>query len=169
VEAQGRDEATTVGLQLRKDHSGERRPNETERGRAQRRVSRAADSEMELTVARDGAQTQQWLQNRQWSTAGGGGAPCTRGQSEREGERVWQRAQMSERRWASRARGSKGARAQGRGRRTRGRRRVHDGEIVGERLGTADRWGRRDRERAGAGEKDGTDNSVPHCSERARE
>jgi hypothetical protein len=37
--------------------SGERRPNETERGRAHRRVSRAADSEAELTVTRDGART----------------------------------------------------------------------------------------------------------------
>jgi hypothetical protein len=58
---------------------------------------------------------------------------------------------MSEGRCASRARGSNGARAQGRGRRTRGRGRVHGEEIVGERLGTADRWGRRDRERAGEG------------------
>jgi hypothetical protein len=48
--------------------------------------------------------------------------------------------------------GSKGARAQGHGRRTRGRGRVHSGEIVGERLGTADRWRRWDRERVGVGE-----------------
>jgi hypothetical protein len=54
---------------------------------------------------------------------------------------------MSEGRWASRERGSKRARVRGHGRRTRGRGRVHSGEIVGERLGTADRWGRRDRER----------------------
>jgi hypothetical protein len=46
---------------------------------------------------------------------------------------------MSEGTWASRACGSKGARAQGRGRRKRGCGRVHGGEIVGERLGTADR------------------------------
>jgi hypothetical protein len=71
----------------------------------------------------------------------------SRAQSEREGERIWQRAQMSEERWVSRARGSKGERVCGRGRRTRGRGSVHDGEIVGERLGTTDRWGRRDRER----------------------
>jgi hypothetical protein len=58
---------------------------------------------------------------------------------------------MSERRWASRARGSKRARARGHGRRTCGRGRVDDGEIVGERLGTADRWERRDRERVGGG------------------
>jgi hypothetical protein len=83
-------------------------------------------------------------QNRQRSTMGGGGALCLRGQSEREGERVWQRAQMREGRWASRSWGSKGAQAQGRGR-------AHDGEIIGERLGMADRWGRRDRERVGAG------------------
>jgi hypothetical protein len=42
----------------------------------------------------------------------------------------------------------------GRGRRTRGRGRVHGGEIVGGRLGTADRWGRRDRER-GSGYEQG--------------
>jgi hypothetical protein len=52
------------------------------------------------------------------------------------------------------ARGSKGARARGRGRRTCGRGRIHDGEIMGERLGTTDRWGRRDREREGAGKKE---------------
>jgi hypothetical protein len=50
-----------------------------------------------------------------------------RGQSEREGERVWQRAQMSEGRWASRARGSNGAWVRERGRRTRERGRVHGG------------------------------------------
>jgi hypothetical protein len=60
----------------------------------------------------------------------------SRGQSEREGGRAGQRAQMEEGRWASRARGSKGARGLGRGWRTRGRGRVHGGEIVGERLGT---------------------------------
>jgi hypothetical protein len=76
---------------------------------------------------------------------------------------------MSEGRWASRARGSKGARARGRGRRTHGRGRVHGEEIVGERLGTADRWGRRDRERKWAwGGENGTDSSVPHSSERKR-
>jgi hypothetical protein len=46
---------------------------------------------------------------------------------EREGEGVWLRAQVSEGRWASRARGSKGTQARGRGRRTRGRGRVHGG------------------------------------------
>jgi hypothetical protein len=101
--------------------------------------------------------------------AGGGRALCTRGQKEREGERVWQRAQMSEGRWASRARGSKGAWAQGGGQRTRGRGHVHGREIVGEWLGTADRWGQRDRERAGTGEENDADNSAPQRSERARE
>jgi hypothetical protein len=60
----------------------------------------------------------------------------SRGQSEREGERAGQRAQIDEGRWASRTRGSKGTRGLGRGRRTRGRGCVHGGEIVGERLGT---------------------------------
>jgi hypothetical protein len=60
-----------------------------------------------------------------------------RGQSEREGERVGQRAQMREERWASRARGSTGAQGRERVRRTRGRGRVHGGEIVGGRLRTS--------------------------------
>jgi hypothetical protein len=54
---------------------------------------------------------------------------------------------MREGRWASRARGSKGARARRRGWRTHGRGRGRGGEIVGERLETTDRWGRRGRER----------------------
>jgi hypothetical protein len=44
---------------------------------------------------------------------------------------------MGEGRWASGAQGLKGARGLGRGWRTRGRGRVHNGEIVGERLGTS--------------------------------
>jgi hypothetical protein len=119
VEAQGLDGAVAVGLRLREDCSGERGPDETQRERVHRRVSRAADSKAELTVALDEARTRRWPQNRQQSTAGGGGASCTCGQSEREGERVWQKAQMSEGRWASRAR------VRGRGRRTRGRGCVH--------------------------------------------
>jgi hypothetical protein len=89
---------------------------------------------------------------------------------EREGEGVQLRAQMSEGRWVSRARGSKGARARGRGWRMHSRGRVHGWEIVGERLGTVDRWGRRDRERerVGAGEKNGADSSAPQSSERER-
>jgi hypothetical protein len=88
AEAQRLDGATVVGLRLREDCSGECGPDATDRERAHQRVSRAADSEAELTVALDGAWTRQWPQNRQWSKASGGGAPCTRGQSEREGERV---------------------------------------------------------------------------------
>jgi hypothetical protein len=97
-----------AGLRLRRDRSSERGPDETEWERAHRRVSRAAGSEAELTVALDGTRTRRWPHNRQRSTAGGGEAPCMRGQSEREGERVWQRAQMSEGRWASRVRAQKG-------------------------------------------------------------
>jgi hypothetical protein len=95
----------------------------------------------------------------------------SRGQSEREGERAGQRAQMEEGRWASRERGSKGARGLGRGRRTRGRGRVHGGEIVGGKLRTTDRWGRRDRERerAGASENNGADRVGPWDRERERE
>jgi hypothetical protein len=111
AKAQGYDGATAAGLRLRKNRSGERGPDGPDRVRAHRRVSRAADSEAELTMARDGAQTRWRLQNGQQSMAGGVGALCTCVQSEREGEGVWQRAQMSEGRWVSRAWGSKGARA----------------------------------------------------------
>jgi hypothetical protein len=55
TKAQGYDGATAAGRRLRKNRSGERGPDEPERGRAHRRVSRAADSEAKLTVARDGA------------------------------------------------------------------------------------------------------------------
>jgi hypothetical protein len=76
---------------------------------------------------------------------------------------------MSEGRWAIRAWGSKGAGARGRSQRTRGHGRVHSGEIVGERLGTAHRWGQRDRERVGARGENDADTSAPHSSERERE
>jgi hypothetical protein len=54
--------------------------------------------------------------------------------------------------WASGAHGSKGTRACGGGRRTRGHGRVHGGDVGG-RLGTLDGWSPRDRERAGAREE----------------
>jgi hypothetical protein len=69
AEAQGRDEATAAGLRLCKDCSDERRSDETERERAHRRVSRAADSEAELTVALNGARTRRWPQIRQRAVA----------------------------------------------------------------------------------------------------
>jgi hypothetical protein len=75
-------------------------------------------------VALDGAREQRQPRNRQWASAGGGGAPCSHGQSDREGERAGHGAQMREGRWASRARGSKGVRGLGRGRRTHERGRV---------------------------------------------
>ena len=62
AEAKRLDGATVAGLRLRKDRSGEHGPDETERGRAYRRVSRAPDNEAELTVAQDGAQTRRWPQ-----------------------------------------------------------------------------------------------------------
>jgi hypothetical protein len=161
TEAQGLDGATVAGLRLSEDCSGEHGPDEAERERAHRRVSRVADSEAELTVALDGAHTRRRPQNRQWSTAGGGGAPCTRGQSERKGKRVWQRAQMREGRWASRARGSKGQRVHGRGQ-------VHGGQIVGGRLGTTDKWGRQDRERERAHAREPASTGRPHSAARER-
>jgi hypothetical protein len=159
-----------VGLRLCKNRSGEHGPGAAGRERAHRRVSRVADGKAKLTVALDGARAQRRPRNRRWTSAGGRGALGSRGQSEREGEGAGQRAQMGEGRWASRVRGSKGTRAHGRGRRTSGRGRVHGGEIVGERLETAGRWGRRDRERgAGARERTSADRSGPRDRERGRE
>jgi hypothetical protein len=71
---------------------------------------------------------------------------------------------------ASRARGSKGARGLKCGQGTHGCGRVHGGEIVGERLETADRWGRLDIERgAGARGRTSADRSGPRDRERERE
>jgi hypothetical protein len=76
---------------------------------------------------------------------------------------------VSEGRWASRVRGSKGARAWGRGRRTRGCGRVHGGGIVGERLGTADRWvGGTERETS-ARARETTSTGLAHGAARERE
>jgi hypothetical protein len=162
--------STEAGLRLRKNCSDERGPGTVGRERAHRRVSRAANSEAELTVALNGARTRRWPQNRRRSAVGGGGALGSHGQSEREGKGARQRAQMGEGRWASRARGSKGARGLRCGQRTHGRGRIHGGEIVGERLETADRWGQRDRERgAGARERTSADRSGPRDRERGRD
>jgi hypothetical protein len=57
---------------------------------------------------------------------------------------------MREEGWASRAWGSKGARTWARPR-WRNRGRVHDGEIVGERLGMTDRWARGTERESGRG------------------
>jgi hypothetical protein len=155
---------------LRKNCSGERGPGTAGRERAHRRVSRVADGKAKLTVELGGARGQWRPRNMRWTSVGGGGALGSCGQSEREGEGAGQRAQMGEGRWASRARGSKGARGLGRGRRKRGRGCVHGGEIVGERLDTADRWGRWNRERgAGARGRTSADRSGPRDKERERE
>jgi hypothetical protein len=102
---------TTVGeLRLRENHSDEHGPAEPGREGAHRRVSRAADSEAELTVALDGARTRRWPQNRRRSAAGHGGALGSRGQSEREGEgagrgRTWERGGGRAGRGAQKGRG----------------------------------------------------------------
>jgi hypothetical protein len=105
-------------------------------------VSRVADGKAELTEVTDGARARRRSQNRRQSTLGGGGALWSREHSEREGERVRLRVQVSGGRWASRARDSKGARTCGGGQRSRGRGHIHDrGSWAGD-WGRADRWGR---------------------------
>jgi hypothetical protein len=61
--------STAVGLRLRKSCFGECGPDAAGRERAHRRVSRAANNKMELTVALDGARARQRPQNRQWVSA----------------------------------------------------------------------------------------------------
>jgi hypothetical protein len=60
AEAQRLDGATVAGLRLREDCSGECGLDATERERAHRRVSQAADREAELTVGLDGVRTRWW-------------------------------------------------------------------------------------------------------------
>jgi hypothetical protein len=55
AEAQRLDGATVSGLRLREDCSDERGPDATESGRAHQRVSGAANSKAELTMALNGA------------------------------------------------------------------------------------------------------------------
>jgi hypothetical protein len=86
--------------------SGEREPDAAGRERAHQRVSRVADGKAKLTMALGRARAQRRPRNRRWASAGDGGALGSREQSEREGEGAGQRAQMRERRWASRAWGS---------------------------------------------------------------
>jgi hypothetical protein len=62
--------STTAGLRLRKSYSAERGPDAAGRERAHRRVSQAADSKAELTVALVGAQARRRQRNRKWAMAG---------------------------------------------------------------------------------------------------
>jgi hypothetical protein len=130
------------GLRLRKKRSGERGPGKSERGRANQRASRVADSEAELTAATNGARARWRSRSGRRSSASGGGATWSRAQSERRGERVRLRAQVSgggggvdERRAAS-----KEARARERGRRTCGH---GHGWPTGQREGERERRGAR--------------------------
>jgi hypothetical protein len=69
MEAQGLDRATVADSGCARKRSGEHRPNETERERAHRRVSRVADGKAKLTVALDGARAQRRPRNRRWASA----------------------------------------------------------------------------------------------------
>jgi hypothetical protein len=142
--------STTAGLRLRKSCSGERGPDVAGKERVHRRVSRAAGSKAKLTVALDGARAQRRPRNRQWSSVGGGGAPCSRGQSER-GRESWAEGANERGEVGEQGAGLKRGTGARKWRRTHGRGRVHGGEIVGGRLRTAYRWGWRDRERECAG------------------
>jgi hypothetical protein len=158
-------------LRLRKNHSGERGPDRPERGRAHRRVSRVADGKAKLTVALDGALAQRRPQNRRWTSAGDGG-----------GSRfAWAERERGRESWAEGANGRGEVGEQGTGFK-RGARAQSWPETA--RSWARPRWGDRGREvrdeliggvggaergKAGVGESNGADRSVPRSSERARE
>jgi hypothetical protein len=167
--ALGRDGATVAELQLHRRNSGERGPGKPEGLGENRRVFQVAGDRAELTRATDAAGSSTATVERAADVGGRwrGSGRARRARERARGVRL--RAQVSEGRWASKARGSNGARAQGRGRRTRGHGRVHGGGVVGARLGTADRWGRRDKEGSErAGERNCADRPGPQGSERER-
>jgi hypothetical protein len=87
-----------------------------------------AGDRTELTVATDAAGSSTVTVERAVDVGGWWrGSGRARRVRERAGGGFRLRAQVSEGRWASRARGSKGAQARGRGRRTRRRGCVHGG------------------------------------------
>jgi hypothetical protein len=165
----GMRRTTMVELRLRENHSGEHGPAKPGREGAHRRVSRACDSEAELPWhwtgrERDGGRR-----------TGGGRRWAVAGLSAHVG-RARERAREL-------GRGRKWARGGGRaGHGAQKGREVSD--VAGERTvvgastarrswaggwGRADRWGRRDRGRAGAREGNRADRSAPWCSERGGE
>jgi hypothetical protein len=132
-------------------------------------VSRVADGKAKLTVALDGARAQWRPRNRRWTSVGGGG-----------GSRfAWAERERGRESWAegTNGRGEVGEQGAGfkRGAGTwmwpenaqtwvRPRR-----GIMGERLGTTDRWGQQDREgNEHAGERNSTDRPGKRDRERDR-
>jgi hypothetical protein len=140
--------------------SGEREPDETERERAHRRVSRVADGKAKLTVALDRARAQWWPRNWQGLSAGGGGALGSQGQSEREGTN--ERGEVGEQGVGRGGSDVAGERAIVGVSTTRDR-----GQEVRDELTGGD--GGAERGRAGVGASNGADRSAPRSSERARE
>jgi hypothetical protein len=117
----------------------------------------------------DGARARRRSQNRCQSSVSGGRASWFRAQSERGGERVRLRAQVSGGKWESGARGSKVARSCGGGRRTHGRGRVH-GEGRGQEVGDGLIGGLRgtERESGRTGTEKGADRTGPRGNGRER-
>jgi hypothetical protein len=91
--------STAVGLRLHRENTGEHGPGEPKGLWANQKMSDVSGKEAELTEAASAVETQWWPQNRQWTTASGGGTPWVRARceasaegcecaSEGEGERV---------------------------------------------------------------------------------
>jgi hypothetical protein len=130
-------------------------------------VSRAANGEAKLTEAKDGARARRRSQNGQRLTVSGGGAMVARAERERGrgglSEGASERGEVGEQDAGLKTGTDAGtwlenARTWARPRRG----------IVGERLGTADRWGRRDKERERAREKGMGPTDRPHRAARGR-
>jgi hypothetical protein len=66
------------GLRLHRKRYGERGPGKLERGRANQKVYRVADSKVELIEATNGVWARRWSQNGRRSTVSGGGAIWSR-------------------------------------------------------------------------------------------
>jgi hypothetical protein len=151
-------------LRPRKNHSGERGPNKSEKGRAHQKVSRVADGKTKLTVALDGARAQQRPQNRRWTSASGGGGSRFAWVERERGRESWAegangRGEVGEqgagaRSWPENARSWARPRQGDRGREVR--------DTLTGGVGGAERG------KAGVGESNGANRSVPRSSERER-
>jgi hypothetical protein len=151
------------GLRLRKKCSGERRLGKPEGERTHQRVSRTASDAAELTEEmrghglNDGRGTT--VAERRRSLVSGGG-DCLVARAGRERGRESSAEGASEQgEVGERGTGSKGARVCGGHRRTRGRGRVHGGDV----------GSTRQRERASACEKETAPTGRPHRAARGRE
>jgi hypothetical protein len=134
-------------------------------------VSRVADVKAKLTVALDGSRAQRWPRNRRWTSAGGGGGSRFAWAERERGRESWAegtngRGKVGEqgagfKRGAGARSWPENARSLARPQRGDRGREVRDELTVG--VSGAERG------KAGVGESNNADRSVPRSSERVRE